>query len=372
MPRNSDKDPIGVIGPAVDQTGKEDLDGRCSVDATVDETTDEHTFEDSKEGDNGERSQNRHLTLLDGGVINRPSARTGASMSTDFPVVRDASRHDQPLLRYRPQHDLPALASASATWSDLTVQATVEPWAGLTSGWGNTWTVTYRHRNHDLTATVASVSTRDLLVADPVRVNTWHPNKTSRAGLRYLHSTERHHAHESLFERKLLCVLDYANATEVVSQPFTLTWHDGTRTRHHTPDFMAMVEGQVVVFNTRPAELLNDRLREDAAALGEVCLSRGWGHALVVGYPLPAFTTVETVAVHAKDQDRLGYRQAFLDILTDQGPTGFSDLCHQVEGPVYARAVLQRLIWERQVSVDLNRHLEDWSLVSLPDQQVTR
>ena len=293
-------------------------------------------------------------------------------MSTTFPVVRDARRHDQPLQRYQPEDTRPALWSAEAGWTDIARLHPVPARRNLPTGWGRQWTITYRHGKTDHTEPVATVSAQDLIVSDPVRLNSWHPKKTSRAGLRYMHSTNRHHAHESLFERKLLGVLDFDGVTEVSSQPFTLTWHDGHRTRHHTPDFLALIDGQVVVINTRPAELVNDRLLDDASALGEACLSRGWDHALVVGYALPAYTTIETVEAHARDDDRLGYGDAITDLLRAHGPTKFDEVCRHFDGHLVARAILQRLIWERRVSIDLNRNLEDWTLVSLPDEEPTR
>lgn len=292
-------------------------------------------------------------------------------MSTTFPVVRDALRHDEPLRRYQPVNTVAPLWSATATWTDLIHQQAVPMLPDLPDGWGRKWTLTYRHGSNDLTTSVASASARDLLVADPIRVNSWHPKKTSRAGLRYMHSTDRHHAHESLFERKLLCALDFANADEVVSQPFTLTWRDGTRVRHHTPDFMAMVEGHITVINTRPAELLNDSLIENASALAEVCLSHGWGHALVTGYRQPALTTVETVETHARDHDPFGYGDEMVDLLNHIGPTPFINLCRHFDGYIVARAILQRLIWERRVSVNLSSNLEDHTLVALPVAEAT-
>lgn len=348
-----------------------DLDATSPVDAMVPEV--EHVFDDDEGGPDAHRwTQKRHLTLLNGGVTSRSFDRPGAPVSTTFPVLRDVRQHDEPLRRYQREHTLPPLWSATATWTNLTHQHSVPGRRDMAAGWGHKWTLTYRHGSDDLTASVATTSTRDLLSADPVRVNSWHPNKTARAGLRYLHSTERHHAHESLFERKLLCVLDFDGVEEVVSQPFTLTWYDGTRVRHHTPDFLALIHGDVVVINTRPAERLNQRLIEDASALAEVCLSRGWGHALVTGYPLPAFTTVETVEAHARDTDRLGVADAVHRLLTEAGPTQFSDICRHVEGHVVARAIVQRLVWDRRVSLDLNRNLEDSTLISLPGQEPLR
>lgn len=354
-----------------DSSSAKALDASVGADATLHLV--ERVFDrtDGENTDAGERTQNRRLTLLQGGVKRRPFVRPGAPVSTTFPVVRDALRHDEPLKRYKHEHSLPPLWSATATWADLTVQQEVPNRLDLPTGWGDRWSLTYRHGSHDLTASIASVSARDLLVADPVRVNSCHPNKTSRAGLRYMHSTDRHHAHESLFERKLLSALDFHGVTDIASQPFTLTWHDGVRDRHHTPDFLAQIDGQMVVINTRPAELVKDRLLEDATAVAEMCFARGWGHALVVGYPLPAFTTVDTVRVHARAHDALGYGDDIVEFLDAFGPTEFATVCHQFEGHIVARAILQRLIWDRQVSIELNRPLEDWTLVALPGQEAS-
>ena len=118
---------------------------------------------DGGDTDADERTQNRRLTLLDGGVKRRPFVRPGGPVSTTFPVVRDALRHDEPLKRYKPEHTLPPLWSATATWADLTAQHEVPDWLDLPSGWGNRWSLTYRHGDHDLTASVASVSTATCL-----------------------------------------------------------------------------------------------------------------------------------------------------------------------------------------------------------------
>ncbi len=326
---------------------------------------------DSDDTDAGERSQNQRLTLLEGGVKHRPSVNTGAAVSSTFPVVRDVLRHDQPRLRYQPERTLPPLWSAIAGWTDLTVTHPVPDRFDAPAGWGQQWTVTYRHGDNNLTAPVASVSLDDLLTADPVRVGSWHQNRTARAGLRFAGSTNELHFHDSLFERKLIRVADFHGATDIVSQPFTLTWFDGHKTRHHTPDFLFDFDGTITVVNTRPFEKLNDRLLEDASAVGQVCVSRGWNHAVVVGYPLPSFTIIDTVASHRDANDHLGYGDNIIDFLNDYGPTGFDRVCQHFDVPVVARAVLQRLIWDREVSVDLNEPLEDETLVALPGEEVS-
>lgn len=328
----------------------------------------------SEDTSGDERGQNPRLTLLHGGVKRTPSA-LGAPVSTTTqhrphlfsPIL--GARHEEPALRYVAPPIGPALWSASAEWTDLTQRRTVG--SDLPSGtWTTDWSLTYRHGDIKYESSVANVSARELLAADPIRENSWHRNKTARAGLRYMHSTDQLHAHESLFERKLLRVLDFHGATAVSSQPFTLTWDDGTGMRHHTPDFLADIDGQLTVINTRPAPLVKDTLLQDAQAIAAVCLSRGWDHALVVGYPLPAFTIIETVGAHADSLDHLGYTEVILDTLTENGPTTFDELCRTFESPVIARAILQRLIWQREVSVDLATMLEDTSLVALPGEEV--
>lgn len=318
----------------------------------------------------------RALNAIEGGATGREaSSRPRGELMSTTPLYSPlpetghtpfrAPTTTQPLLRYKPHNETSPMCSDEADWTDLTIQHDVPTMQPGDSDWGRRWTVTFRHGAHESTVPVARVTADDLVMADPIRHNHWHPNRRSRPGLRFLHSTGRHHAHESLFERKLLLALDYADATDVASQPFTLTWHDGNRWRHHTPDFMAVVNNLPVVINTRPAELLNPALMENSAALEEVCLANGWGHALVVGYPLPAMTAVETIEVHASAADRFGYSDQIVEFLFNWGPTSFMEVCQAMDSPVIARAILQRLIWDRRVRIDLNQPLSDASTVSL-------
>jgi hypothetical protein len=258
------------------------------------------------------------------------------------------------------------------TWRDLTTQHPVEAMATPGRGWTSRWTVTYRHGSTEVTETVADVSPAELLSSDPIRTNTWHARTTTRSGLHFLASTGRLQAHESLFERDLLVVLDFDAVTAVASQPFTLTWHDGQRYRKHTPDFMIVADGAPTVVNCRPAALVKDRLLENCAAVAAVCLSRGWAQALVTGYPRPPFTVVSTVGATRNCDDPHGYGEDILERLAADGPSEFARLADAFPSPVIARAIVQRLIWDREVSVNLSRLLADDSTVALPGQEPTR
>lgn len=282
-----------------------------------------------------------------------------------LPAAPPAVRLLPPVLRYRPPAPRP-LWSAAATWRDLTQRRPVPEAVPPAAGWTSRWTVTYRHGQTETTETVAAVSPAALLSSDPIRVNTWHARTTTRSGLHFLSSTGELQSHESLFERDLLVLLDFDGVTVVASQPFTLIWHDGQRRRRHTPDFMIVSDGLPTVVNCRPAPLVSDSLLENCSAVGEVCLARGWAHALVTGYPRPPFTVVSTVAATRNCDDPYGYGEDMQERLASDGPIEFARLADAFPASAIARAVLQRLIWDRDVSVDLSRLLADDTLVALP------
>jgi len=281
-----------------------------------------------------------------------------------------ARRHTEPLLRFDAARHRPPLWSAGATWRDLTETTGAPDPLRLAPGWTRQWTLTHRNGDTYMETDVESADVVALLDADPIRTPTWHPNATARAGLHYVNSTGDLHLHESLFERNLLLALDFHGVVRVASQPFTLTWHDGHAQRKHTPDFLVETEQAVTVVNVRPAHMVKDALREDCAAVAELSLTHGWHHALVTGYPRPAFTNLAHVAAHRSAQDRTGYAGEILDELGHRGPMPFASLADTFDGPVVARSIIQRLIWDREVSIDLNHLLHDDTLVALPGEEV--
>lgn len=314
------------------------------------------------------------LTPVDlvGPTIYCPADRSNKCSNREEGVVTSTStRLLPPVLRYRPPAT-PPLWSADATWRDLTAQRPVEAMADPGRGWTSRWTVTYRHGQTENTETVTEVSPGDLLSSNPIRTNTWHARTMTRSGLHFVASTGELQAHESLFERDLLVVLDFDAVTAVGSQPFTLSWQDGERQRKHTPDFMIVADGVPTVVNCRPSALVNDALLENCAAIAAICVARGWGHALVTDYPRPPFTVLSTIAATRNCDDPYGYGEDMLERLASDGPIAFARLADTFPAPAFARAILQRLIWDREVTVDLSRLLADNTLVALPSQEPTR
>ncbi|TKJ33257.1 hypothetical protein [Blastococcus sp. CCUG 61487] len=273
-----------------------------------------------------------------------------------------------PVLRYDPTGDRDPLLSDEASWLDVCETTTAhhgqEP--VLTTGWPDRWSVTYRHGRDEQTVSVREVEPTDLLDADPIRNSTWHARSTARAGLHYMASTDRLHWHESLFERDLLITLDFEEGfNDVASQPFTLTWHDGAAWKKHTPDFAAVIDGEMWIINVRPAALVKPQLLANAAATRAVCALRGWCEAVVVGYTQPALTALKTLSATRSTVDVLGLGGQMLDFLAERGPSRFGEVVAATDVPVLARAVLQRLIWDREISVDLSQVLTDESVVAL-------
>ncbi len=275
-----------------------------------------------------------------------------------------------PVLRYDSDRDRPPLGAAAASWLDICETTTVHHdqahAPALDTGWPDRWSVTYRNDEGEHTASVRDIDPVDLLDADPVRNSTWHAHSTARAGLHHMSRTGRSHWHESLFERDLLVTLDFTEGlNDVASQPFTLTWHDGHQWRKHTPDFAAVIDGEMWLINVRPAPLVKAQLLNNAAATRAVCALRGWQEAVVVGYAQPALTVLKTIGAAARTADPYALGDQMLDLLDEHGPSRFGDLVEASEVPVLARAVLQRLIWDREVSIDLNRVLSDETVVAL-------
>ncbi len=273
-----------------------------------------------------------------------------------------------PVLRYDPDRDRPALDSAKASWLDIceTTTAHHEHARDLPTGWPDRWSMTYSQAKNEHTVSVREVEPTDLLDADPIRNSTWHAHSRARAGLHFMASTERLHWHESLFERDLLVALDFDEGfNDAASQPFTLSWHDGTDWKTHTPDFAAVIHGEMWIINVRPASLLKPQLLANAAAVRAVCALRGWQETLVVGYEQPALTVLKTIGAARRTADPYSIGDQMLDMLADWGPSRFGDVVAASAAPVLARAVLQRLIWDREVTVDLNRLLTDETVVAL-------
>jgi hypothetical protein len=88
---------------------------------------------------------------------------------------------------------------------------------------------------------------------------------------------------ESWVERDHLVALDFdASVINIVSQPFWLVWTpERGKPRRHAPDFLVRsAAGAVLVLDSRPLELIEDRDREAFEVTGRACGELGWRYAV--------------------------------------------------------------------------------------------
>lgn len=300
-----------------------------------------------------------------------PSQRPGPSRPRPMTSPPSGPRLLPAPRRVRPADLLPpvpVLPSHTAGWRDLVVldgtHLGAEHAPPLPAGWASAWTVTTRRGGTESTVAADALDWDTVEGADPMLIAHWHPNSSARAGLKYVSQTGRHHALQSRFERNLITALDFDGLQDLTSQPFVLEWHDGQTWRRHTPDFAALLAGRPALFNVRPLRRLNDQHRQNTAALAAVAGAAGWQVHTVVGYPPLALPIVEACAAGRHAPDRIGIEDEIRQALAD-GPLPFHEAAAATVCDPFARAMLRAMIWHRQVSVDLNRRLNDRTVVAL-------
>lgn len=89
--------------------------------------------------------------------------------------------------------------------------------------------------------------------------------------------------YESWLERDQVMMLDFASeVTAFSSQPFWLTWPDGTKTRRHAPDYFARLsDGTGVVIDVRADDQIEPKDAEVFAITETACESVGWSYRRV-------------------------------------------------------------------------------------------
>lgn len=276
-------------------------------------------------------------------------------------------------LRARPADLLPpvpVLPSHTATWRDLVVTDATHRLDGhappLPPRWEARWTVTTRRANTKMVTPVGLLRWPVLDGADPMIVADWHPKRRARAGLAYVSGTGRHHPFSSLGERRVLVALDFHGVNGVVSQPFTLRWHDGRTWRRHTPDFAVRTAEGVSLINVRPEKFLDERHHRNTAAVQAVADLAGWSCDVVTGFRTPAMDIVEACAADRQAPDRAGLAAGLLSVFRD-GPVRFADAADSTDAWGFNRQLLRAFVHDRLLSVDLNRRLTDSSVLTAVD-----
>lgn len=177
-------------------------------------------------------------------------------------------------------------------------------------------------------------------------------------------STGRLHGFESIAERNLLLVLDFAGqVVDVLSQPMRLRFFAAGRPVEHIPDFLVTTRTGELLIDVRPENLIGEDDRVKFAAAAEAALACGWRYAVVVGWRRQVLTVLDDLSAQRRPlADQFGVQDALLRAVSG-GPQRFGELVAATRMPAVARAHARHLLWHRKLGIDLSTPLGDSSLV---------
>jgi hypothetical protein len=205
-----------------------------------------------------------------------------------------------------------------------------------------------------------------VLSSRPMRGFTWRAKQRHRPGLEVMASTGRGHGFESLEEVRLLVALDFVGASEVLSQPFRLDFARVGGSSWHIPDYLAVIGGGMRLMDVRPLGLIKDEDALKFAAAREMAAACGWRYSVVAGWRPHVWSVLDHLSSRRRPvRDLLGMRDQLLTIIG--GREGrmmtFSALADATSVPSVGRANIVRLLWQRELGVDLGSPLRDSSLI---------
>ncbi|MFG2028098.1 TnsA-like heteromeric transposase endonuclease subunit [Streptomyces sp. NPDC048825] len=200
----------------------------------------------------------------------------------------------------------------------------------------------------------------------PMRGFTWRAKQRHRPGLEVMASTGWKHGFESLEEVCLLVALDFLRASEVLSQPFRLDFEHAGGHAWHIPDFLAVIGGGMWLLDVRPMELIKEEDALKFAAAREVAAACGWRYSVVAGWRPHVWSVLDHLSSRRRPaRDLLGMREQLLTAISGQQgrAMAFSELADATSVPSVGRANIVRLLWQRELGVDLGSPLRHSSLV---------
>ncbi|MER7671320.1 TnsA-like heteromeric transposase endonuclease subunit [Kitasatospora sp. NPDC096128] len=205
-----------------------------------------------------------------------------------------------------------------------------------------------------------------VLSSKPLRGFSWQAKQRHRPGLEKMTSTGRQHGFESLEEMRLLVALDFLRASEVLSQPFRLDFeHEGGKS-WHIPDYLAVIGGRFWLLDVRPMDLVEDTDALKFAASREMAAACGWQYSVIAGWRPHVWSVLDHLSSRRRPtRDLLGMRDQLLAVIAERDGEAmpFAELARATSLPAVARAGIVRLLWQRELGVDLGSPLVDSSPV---------
>ncbi|MFJ9034603.1 TnsA-like heteromeric transposase endonuclease subunit [Streptomyces sp. NPDC102274] len=253
--------------------------------------------------------------------------------------------------------------SHSCSLEDLAAPYAIDPVAeeglDLGPGWDRRWTARWKTERAEVICPVQELAGVPAIASVPVRGFAWRAGQRHRPGLQYLLATGRMHGFEKA-ERNLLLALDFVGAlTEVLSQPFKLTFTTAAGSEDHTPDFLVLLPGTAVLIDVRPAHLVKDKDLVKFAATEQAAAAVGWHYLVATGWRRQVLTGLDALSARRRPtSDRLGLQGELLDLVRER-LRRFGELVEETSLPAVARAHAVHLLWHGQLAIDLALPLDD-------------
>ncbi|MGW5446812.1 TnsA-like heteromeric transposase endonuclease subunit [Streptomyces asiaticus] len=233
----------------------------------------------------------------------------------------------------------------------------------LGSEWPRRWSTTWRIDGGEVSWLVRDMAHVPMMSTQPARGFTWRRAQRHRPGLQHMVTTGRAHGFESIEESSLLIALDFLKASEVLSQPFRLDFEHVGGKSWHVPDFLAVADGRMWLLDVRPARLVKASDALKFAAAQETAAACGWRYSVVTGWRQHVCSVLDHLSSRRRPgRDLLGMRDQVLSALGAQ-TMPFGQLAESTSLPAVARAHIVRLLWQRELGVDLGQPLLDRSPV---------
>ena len=202
----------------------------------------------------------------------------------------------------------------------------------------------------------------------PTRTPQAHKGQKAKPGLLWSSTTKAHLLYESRTDMSVLLDLDYNyDVLRLSTQPLRLHWKaPGGRWRVYTPNVAVRYRNndlELLEISTLYSKQDESRATErEAASLAALTL--GWSFRVVTPPSAHRLTNLMWLA---------GYRQPmalsaqFLDIVNSTlvKPVQLGTLIERLKSFPTARASLYGMLWRHIITVDLNKKLDDTTLVQI-------
>lgn len=221
------------------------------------------------------------------------------------------------------------------------------------------------HKNEEVAALAnRSILAKELYLARPYRVGHQYPKKRNYTGEHWFSNTGTHVWFESLFERQALLWLDFtSDVVAVATQPMRMDFANGM---HHIPDIIALhSDYRQIVYDVKPASLINAKVRAQFNETANVCDQVGWGYEIISSFGHIAQGNLAWLSNFRQHHyaPPAEARTQLLEALETPRPLGKASESMRSERPHAAVGWLYHLAWIGDVKLDLSVPFSNSTLV---------